>query len=153
MGLAVAVVAAVVAGGCSAPEAPRFVGSPDATVDRVERVAVTEQAAEYQIYVTVENPNEVALPLPLATYTLTVDGRSYRTDTVPDTTLPRERPITVVLPAVIEDGATLEEGAAFEVRGWLTYHPPGQVKQFFYDLGWPMPQVMFFGQGQVGAAE
>lgn len=135
-------------GAFRAPQLPRIIQTPEAMVERVELVEATDEAATYHIIVTLENPNDdIALPMPISSYSLTVAGQSYRTDVVPEATVPGGRSITVVLPAVIAGPA--EPAARFETRGWVTVNPPGQVRQIFYDIGWPRPSAAFFAQGVI----
>ncbi|MEX2672175.1 MAG: hypothetical protein WD294_08715 [Phycisphaeraceae bacterium] len=120
---------------------------PDATVERVELVEVGEEAASYRLHLAIDNAHDEPLPLTLAAYTLTVDGVTYTTDTVPDATLPSQRRLTLTLPGVTENGGRV--GSPYQAQGSLIVDPPGQVRQFFYEMGVPRPRIRFTGEGTV----
>lgn len=129
------------------PEAPIPIKSPLAVVDRVEVVDRSDEAARYLIYVTLTNPNDVALPMTEAHYRLSVAEASadgYKSDVTPNATLPADGAIQVRLPAVLAAGP---QDGEFEVGGSIRVYPPGQIKKVGYDLGWPRPTVSFSGKG------
>jgi hypothetical protein len=140
----------VMLGGCSIglPTFPKPIGVPDAQVAAVRVVESSDVAGRYMIYVTLTNPNNIALPIEASDYSLTVAGKTYKGDTPPQATVPASGSITVKLPAVIPGGGG---GGQYDVSGGLTLHPPGQIKQILYDIGVPMPQARFSGKGTAEA--
>lgn len=147
--LAVAVAAAFVAG-CGPiglPDLPEPIETPTTTVEAVRLVDSSDIASTYEIQVALENPNEESLPMPEARYELHVGEGRYETHFPPNAELPSEGRITVRLPAVIADGGAAN--GQYGVRGVVILRPAGQVRQFFYGLGVPLPRAPFSGTGTV----
>ncbi len=140
-GIAALLLLTLALGGCSLPGS---IVMPVAEIAAVRCVERGPAANRYQILLTITNPNDVALPITSADYTLTIADKKYQGDTPPSATLPAAGTITVSLPAAVP--AT---GNEFTVKGHLEVHPPGQIKQILYDLGVPMPKLRFENKGVI----
>jgi hypothetical protein len=138
---------AMVLGACEArmPTFPTPVSHPDVAISRMDLVASSNEATRYDLVLTLTNPNDEALPLVASDYTVEVNGAKYRSDSLPNATLPASGSVTFALPAII----TAAPGNQFSAQGEIEYFPPGQIKRLFYELGWPKPRVPFKGAGIV----
>lgn len=140
-----------IAPGCNViklPEAPVPITTPEATVDRVELVDRSETAARYLIVLTLNNPNDFALPMTDTQYELAIAGAAaepYDGDTIPNATLPASGSIQIKLPAVVRGAG---EGQ-YDLSGSIRVFPPGQLKKVGYELGIPRPRVAFAAKGDV----
>lgn len=123
----------------------KWVESPEVGVATVEVVAVSDEGAASEIELAMQSNAEVALPLTMARYTLTMNGRQYRGATEPQAVLPAGRSLTIRLPAAVA-GAP---GDRYTVRGSIEYRPPGQLRKVFTDVGIPLPAVVFSGEGKL----
>lgn len=123
---------------------PTFVKDPQITIDAVQRLAVSEAGSQYEIVLTLTNPNEEPLPLTEARYTLVIGGESYSTATNPNAEVPVGRPVTIRLPAALA-GA----GNDFSLSGSIVYQPLGQFREVMTDIGLPLPSKGFKSAGQV----
>jgi len=130
------------------PRLPEPITAPTTDVLRVDLVETSAAAGQYDILVTLINPNDFELPMPHASYQLTVAGHTYSGDAVPNATMPAQGQVNMKLPAVIHSG-DLQLGQPFEVTGTAKMNPPGQIRMLMYELGIPMPTVNFSGQGTV----
>ncbi len=133
------------------PDLPDPVEAPQVRVDGVELVEKTKEGARFRIHLRMSNPNDVQLPLRLATYQLNVGASSYAGDTRPNVTLPgteHARSITFSLPAAI-GAASVSPGTPWRATGRVRYEPPGKLRQMFTDIGIPLPEVAFSGRGRL----
>jgi len=152
--LAASALAATTLCACSiikVPEWPPPITAPTSVVQRVALVDASDQAARYDITVEIFNPNTFEMSLTHVTYALTVDGQTYRTETLPNTTLSAGRVVLVTLPAVIEGGAA-GGGGSFTTSGTFQMRPPGEIRTLMYEMGIPLPTTSFSGRGGVGEA-
>ncbi|MEM6333138.1 MAG: hypothetical protein AAF823_07340 [Planctomycetota bacterium] len=149
-----ALVAATLLGGCLGPPTPR------AEVIGVDVEDVTADGARVVVRVAVTNAGEVELPMPKATYTLSVDGLdAFSFTAVPDTVVPMDGGQTVmVLPAAFGlsgleagDGAETASGGlagrGYRVSGSLTYEPPGDLRRLATNYRVPLPFATFDASG------
>jgi hypothetical protein len=128
------------------PEIPKPITLPNTEVLQVRKAISSAEAARYEITLRLTNPNDFALPLTNARYTLSLGGEGYTGAALPNSTLPASGVIDVKLPAVI---LADQIGPNYTVRGDIEMLPPGQVKQLGYDMGVPQPTVPFRGSGAV----
>ena len=151
--LAVWVVLAV--GGCRSVDQ---VVAPSAQVLGVTLVDQTPHGARMDIIVGLANPNFIALPLVDTDYAITIDGvGSYWFTDHPHRTLPaglesgggRLGLQKLRLPVAIDyEGGSLI-GAAYRVHGAVVYEPPGEIRKLLTESNVPLPEVEFFGVGQI----
>jgi len=146
--LTAATLGGVGCGPIKVPDFPPALQQPVVQVTAVELVDQSEQASSYRVHVRLENPNAFELPLTDAKYTVNIGGGSYSADFPPNRTLPANRDVDVLLPAVVAGGGA----GSYDVSGTLEMSPPHEMRQLMYDLGIPRPRVAFAGQGTVGPA-
>jgi len=148
LGISIVMLAAASAlvSGCSSHRSVvgAWIDSPTAEVEALELTAVSPVATTGNLIVKLTNPNDIPLPLPMASYTVTLGETTYRTDTVPNAALPALGEQRVVLPVVF-DGAPTD---AYSASGSITYIPPGEIRVLMTDLGIPLPTVNFSASGE-----
>ncbi len=138
-------IAAVLAGflsGCSSVRAPRF------NVVAVQETERTDLAVVLDFTVEAVNPNDVALPLRRASYTLTLDGeRVFSGSRIARATVPRYGRQRFELPAVVP--ADLIDPARFDqpgdmlytLDGTVQYQRPGRFAEFLFDINLRRPKA------------
>lgn len=122
--------------------------TPAASVTGVRLVEQTEEGALLEITIGVENPNDVALPLSAASFSVDVAGASGTFTGKPNRTLPAGGSQTVTLNAALATTASVS-GAAVSVRGTITYVPPGEIRQLMTETYIPLPSAPFTYGGSV----
>ncbi len=159
MGLAVRVVmlvgmivAGLNVGGCKPREVvPVVAKDPKLTVVSVVVERQTADGVALAITIDAENPNEEALPLMMARYTVKLDGgASVSLEESVHRTLPGSGTQKFVLTAALplgkgETGEALW-GRTCVVRGSVVYDPPGIVRRFLRETQVPAPTVSFHGK-------
>ena len=122
-------------------------------IARVQSVTLDEQTEHgSRVLVTVElaNPNDVALPLVDAQYTLLLapGSRVVSFRDAPNRTLPSKGRQVITLPAAlpVSGGGNLR-GASYRVAGSINYEPPGEIRELLTEAGIPLPSSEFFGSG------
>ena len=137
--------------GCSSERkvVGKWVAAPTATVEAVELLAASPEATTTaNVIVRLSNPNDTPLPLPMARYTVTMGGATYSTDTVPNATIPAKGEQRIALPVTIAG----PQNHDYSTSGWISYLPPGEIRNLMTDIGIPLPGVPFSGSGEaVGA--
>ena len=138
-------IAAVLVGflaGCSSVHAPRF------NIVAVQETERTERAVVLGFTVEAVNPNDVALPLRRASYTLTLDGeRVFSGSRIARATVPRYGRQRFELPAVVP--ADLIDPARFDrpgdmpytLDGTVQYQRPGRLAEFLFDINLRRPKA------------
>ena len=100
-----------------------------------------------RVLVTVfaENPNDVALPIVRAKYEVELAGaEAFAFTDLPKATLPANGTQTINLPAAF---ATDGGSGNYQVKGQLTYEPPGEVRKLLTEYGVPLPSASFKDNG------
>lgn len=145
-GAAVLVAAMGLQTGCGSQNRllPSFVSDPQITVESVRRVAVSPAGSQYEIVLTLTNPNKEPLPLTLASYQLQIGGESYSTQANPNAELPVGQTLTIRLPAAI-----VAQGNDYSLSGSVHYKPLGQLRDVMTDVGIPLPRQAFRSAGQI----
>jgi len=134
---------ALLLGGCASKLKP--------VAAHVDSVRVDERTAEgvrVLVMVVAENPNDVALPIVRAKYTVELPGAGaepFRFTDLPMATIPANGVQTVTLPAALATD-TVEAGD-YQVRGTLVYEPPGEIRKLLTEYGVPLPSASFKAQG------
>lgn len=122
-------------------------------IAKVTSVRVAEQTAEgarVEVTLTLENPNDVALPLKNTRFRMVVDGaEAFVFDDPSDRTLPSNGGQTLVLPAAFATDGKAAQGADYQVRGSVTYNPPGTFRRLLTEFEVPLPTVDFSSSGQL----
>lgn len=125
----------------------RSVRVPTAEVIAVRVAERTSEGARMEIHVRLDNPNDVALPLTGARYSVNVaGGGSIAASARPNKTLPAAGSQVVVLPIALPQAAA---GASVRVAGDITYRPPGEIRQLLTESNVPLPYASFSNQGAV----
>ena len=119
---------------------------------RVTEVALEDQSdhgARILVSVALSNPNDVALPLVNAGYTMRVNGASEATYAdLPNRTLPALGQQIVTLPVGLSLGSgTSPRGASYLVHGSGTYEPPGEIRKLLTEARVPLPSTSFSASG------
>lgn len=136
------------------PPAP--LADPVATVDGVVLHQVTADGLSVTIVLQLTNSNDRALPLRSAIYTLKLPGiGEYEGDVHPNATIPAEGGITITLPGsfAFAPGAGAPASIQYELKGKLTYEPPGDVRELLTELGVYLPEFHFQSTGNVIGAQ
>ncbi len=144
MGLVLAIAAL---GGCDA-QSWTFVllQTPEAKVQAVELTEISDAGAAADVVIDLTNPNEdVALPLPMARYTVTLGSLTYSSDVHPNATLPAGGTQRITLPAAVAGNP----GDTYKVTGTISYIPPGEIRRLLTDMGVPLPWTTFNATGQI----
>lgn len=110
----------------------------------VRLVEQSSEGASYRIEVTLQNPNDVDLPLRSAQYQLAVGETSSPTMSAnPHRTLAANArqmvELTVALPQ--------PPSGAWRCQGSITFEPPGEIRKIMTDSHVPLPSVNFTGEG------
>lgn len=129
---------------------PRYyrVTRPGAEVKSLAVTEVTDEGARVEVTVELTNPNDLALPLRVARYTLRIEslGQTSLTD-LPPVTIPAKGSRLMVLPASLPfEGGELS-GQAYSFDGTVTFEPPGEVRRVMTESGIPLPSTPFRGEG------
>ncbi len=123
--------------------------APQARVEAVRLVEQTEQGARVEVTLALTNPNDKALPLNRTEYSVKLsEGGSYRFSDESNRTLPAKGTQTILLPAAFATDGNIN-GAAYEVRGDVSYTPPGQLRRSLTESGLPLPTVNFSQKGKL----
>ncbi|WP_432799964.1 hypothetical protein [Poriferisphaera sp. WC338] len=141
------VVASLTFAGCS-------VKTPTATVKDITVTEKNSTGARILLTVELQNPNDVALPLPHAYYRVSLqDASSFEFKSVPALTLPAKGSQTLTLPAAfaIKPDQPLE-GRHYNVVGSIFYHPPGEFRMILDQYHIPLPSADFSASGNINSA-
>ena len=134
--------------GCGVPEMFR-IEDPSARVGSVSVTGSSEHGEQVTVYVKVRNPNAAPLPLLSAHYTLIVAGETVTFEDEVHRTLPSEGMQTVPLPVALASPGRTLAGRSFDLRGSITYKPPGQFRKLLTESRIPLPAISFAGSGQI----
>lgn len=129
---------AALLGGCAT-------GGPNVTVNDLRFTESTDQAALFDVAVSLANPTADELRLRETSYTVTLpDGRRYRGRRATESTLAPGDRIVIELPAVFADGnVSTDDIASVRIAGSLSYLRPGEFLQSLYFAGLYRPHVSF----------
>ena len=129
------------------------VGCISAVPPRVDVVGArvteaTTQGASMEVALVLTNPNDVALPLPETSYTVSVAGvGSFSAIDLPARIIAPNGTQSLTLPAAIAtDGQDLA-GRDWTANGTVTYNPDNGVRRFLTETGVPLPVAFFGGEG------
>jgi len=129
--------------GCSSNLKPVTTRVDSVTVD--ER---TEQGVRVLVTVLAENPNDVALPIVRARYEVEMAGaETFAFTELPKATLPANGTQTITLPAAFATESGNAAGHSYQVKGQLTYEPPGEIRKLLTEYGVPLPSASFKDDG------
>ncbi len=136
----------LVAGGCTATSGLQ---DPVAHVVAVKLVEQTQQGARVEVTVTLDNFNNIPLPLTESHYTVSVTGGGvYSANDLPDRTLPASGHQEIIIPAVFATTQKLD-GADYAVHGSVAYRPPGEIRKLLTDSWIPLPTASFSSSGKL----
>ena len=131
-----------------------FVGcnsaAPTVDVTHVRIIDQTEQGGRVMLQVELINPNNYPLPMPTANYTVTIDGAgTFEFDgVVPLAVMPWQGTQTLDFPAAFSTRAPLV-GRSYTAKGSIRYNPPGELRAFLTESGFPLPHIGFNTSGVV----
>lgn len=135
----------VVLTGCSSNLKP--------VISRVDSVTIderTEQGVRVLVTVFAENPNDVPLPIVKARYQVEMAGaETFAFIELPKATLPAHGTQTITLPAAFATDGGNAAGQTYQVKGQLTYEPPGEVRKLLTEYGFPLPSASFKDGGEL----
>ncbi len=119
---------------------------------RVESVRLTEQSdkgARVEVALIMTNPNDKALALKRTDYSVRLSqGGVFRFKDESNRTLPANGEQTILLPAAFATDGNIN-AAQYEVRGDVSYEPPGQLRRSLTESGIPLPSVSFSKSGSL----
>ncbi len=122
-------------------------------VARVVSMTVAEQTdAGFRVVATIELTNDNRVPLPLidTRYEITVGQAGTLSLVEPaGRTLPAHGKQTLTLPASFAWNGPAPAGAPWTVKGKVSYHPPGELRQIMTETNIPLPWCDFQGQGEL----
>ena len=128
--------------GCSAVRAPGF------SVVAVRETERTDRAVVLGFTIEAVNPNDVALPLRRASYTLTLDGeRVFSGSRIARATVPRYGRQRFELPAVVPadriDPTRFDRPGdmPYTLDGTVQYQRPGRLAEFLFDINLRRPKA------------
>lgn len=121
---------------------------PTVQVVGAQVVEQSPEGASLAVALVLTNPNDVALPLPEASYTLRVDGvGSYSSIELPARVIGPRSAQSLTLPAAVETDGQPLAGRAWDIDGTVTYEPENGVRRFLTETGVPLPVAFFNGDG------
>lgn len=120
---------------------------PTADVTEARVDAATPEGSRVVFTVTLQNANDVPLPIRRTNYTVTLGTQSFEFTDLAAATIPANGAQVVVIPAAFAVPEAGLSGAAYELRGHVTYEPPGEVRDLLTDSGVPLPRVGFVERG------
>lgn len=120
---------------------------------KVLSLRVTQQTdTGFRVVATVELTNDNRVPLPLidTRYHIHIDkvGSISLVDKA-RRTLPANGRQTLELPASFAWNGPAPAGAAWNVQGTVSYHPPGELRQIMTDSNIPLPRSDFQETGSL----
>lgn len=146
------VLLALLAGGCGAP-------APIVTLDGARIADRSDEAVVIDFLFSAENPGNEALPLRLATYTVSLDGREvFRGTRSAEATLRRRGiqqfrlPASVPADLIPEDAQTGSE-VPFAIAGNVQYLTPGVLSRVMFDARLRRPTASFSASGTLELGE
>jgi hypothetical protein len=134
-------------GGCGTS---RQIVAPTAQMTGMHLAQQTEHGLRLEIELLLENPNDVALPVPAAYYQVTIaEVGTFSFQDEPHRTIAARGRQTVRLPAAMPIRDQDVSGKRCEVRGRVVYDPPGEFRRVLTEARFPLPAVSFTGHGQL----
>ncbi len=114
----------------------------------VQLTEKTAEAAKFEVVVTLENPNAVALPLISSEFTLRVNGHSLMSfEDQLHITLPANGTQVVHLQGVMVLASELNAQSNYVVNGTIAYEPPGEIRKIMTESKVRLPSFGFHGEG------
>ncbi|MEM7625436.1 MAG: hypothetical protein AAF333_07405 [Planctomycetota bacterium] len=121
---------------------------PKVEVVGAQVVEQSPEGARLEIALVLTNPNDVSLPLPEATYTVSVPGvGSFDAFDLPAKILPAGGTQSVTLPVAIRTQGVDLAGRTWRANGTVTYDPDNGIRRFLTETGAPLPIAFFGGEG------
>lgn len=115
----------------------------------VKLVEQSDEAARFDVTLTIRNPNTTPLPLGVADIALEVqDHGRASTRYLLHRTVPANAEQTVTVPVVIVTNTPVSAGTQYGTRGTVSYQPPGEFRKIMTDSKVPLPTVLFNTTGQ-----
>ena len=115
----------------------------------VKLVEQSDEAARFDVTITIANPNTTPLPLGVATVDLEVqDHGKASTRYLLHRTVPANAEQTATVPVVIVTKTPVSAGTQYGSRGTVSYQPPGEFRKIMTDSKVPLPTVTFNTTGQ-----
>lgn len=137
------------------------VTAPTATVRRVLLTQRTAEGVRLEVDLELANTNTVPLGVVSGRYALQLEGiGGYEGHETLHYTIPKPPDAAgahqagyqhVRLPLAFPFGPGQVVDTPYEVHGWVTYEPPGEIRQLLTESGVPLPSVPFSGSGQIEA--
>ena len=121
---------------------------PTLEVVGAEITQQSPQGARVEVALVMSNPNDVALQLPEASYTVAVgDTGSYAYIDIPGRVLGPKGVQAMRLPAAFETDGQDVSGQDWRINGSVTYAAENYLRAFLTETGVPLPLVLFSGNG------
>lgn len=121
---------------------------PKVEVIGVQVVDQSSEGARLEVALVLTNPNDVALPLPSTSYTVSVAGvDSFSAVDLPARILGPKGTQSLTLPAAIATEGQDLAGRAWKANGTVTYNPDNGIRRFLTETGAPLPVSFFGGEG------
>lgn len=121
---------------------------PRVEVVGAEVVEQTREGTRLEVALVLSNPNDVALPLPQASYTVSVEGvGEFSSVELPARVLGPKSAASIRLPAAIATEGRDLAGLPWRASGNLKYEPENYVRAFLSESGVPLPLALFSGRG------
>lgn len=121
------------------------------TVAKVDVTLVkqSDEAAKFDVTLTLENPNSTPLPMKYTDLSLDVAGYGNgHTEYMLHRTVPANGTQTVTVPMVIVTQQKVVAGTAYATKGTVTYVPPGEFRKLMTESNVPLPTAVFDSKGQ-----
>jgi len=137
----------VLLGGC----AP----TPTLQVMDATMIEASAEAVVVAVRVRATNIGDDGLPLRIASYTLSIGGKSATVTRSPEATLRARGEQEFIVPAALLLSASERAGMAsapFTITGSVSYVPPGRIADVFFEWGVYRPSAPINGGGTVNLA-
>ncbi len=123
---------------------------PSVEVVGAEVTQQSPEGARVEVALVLSNPNNVAITLPQASYTVAVeDTGSYASVELPARVLGPKGVQSIRLPAAVVTEGQDVSGRAWRIDGSVTYEPENYLRSFLTESGVPLPLVLFSGDGEL----
>jgi len=123
---------------------------PTARVVALTLTDQTDTGFRVEAVVELTNDNRVALPLVNTHYEITVgNAGTLSLVEASNKTIPAHGKQLLTLPASFAWDGPAPAGAPWVVKGRVSYHPPGELRQIMTETKIPLPRLEFHSQGSL----
>jgi LEA14-like dessication related protein len=138
--------------GCKAYDAFKEPALSPIKIEKADVILVnqSDEAAKFDVVLTVNNPNKTPLPLVSSSINLALTGHGGASaNTLHHRTVPANGTQTVTISIVILTTEKVTAKTDYSVKGELRYQPPGEFRKLLTDSKVPLPAAAFSFQGQM----